>query len=299
VTRDEISANKKEGNFMSKIGIIGGSGLYQIDGLKNTKWVNVNTPFGKASDDYLTGELDGRQIVFLPRHGRGHSILPSELNYRANIYGMKKLGVDRIISVSAVGSLRETLKPLDVVIPDQFVDRTNMARNSTFFGDGIVAHISFADPVCPELANLVCDLSRDLGITVHFGGTYKNMEGPAFSTKAESNLYKQWGIDIIGMTNMPEAKLSREAEICYVTIALVTDYDCWRQSVVDIKEVLSNLTSNNHTAKKIIKAVVSKIPLKRRCVCATALKDAIVTNKKIAPEETKNKLKPIIGKYFR
>jgi len=284
---------------MSKIGIIGGSGLYQIDGLKDTKWVKVNTPFGDPSDEYLTGVLEGRDVVFLPRHGRGHRILPTELNYRANIYGMKKLGVERIISVSAVGSLKETIKPLDIVIPDQFVDRTNMARNSTFFGDGAVAHISFAEPVCPDLANLSCDIARGLDANVHFGGTYLNMEGPAFSTKAESNLYRQWGMDIIGMTNMPEAKLSREAEICYVTLAFVTDYDCWRQTVVDIKEVLDNLFKNVGLAKKIIKTVVAKMPLKRKCHCASALKDAIVTSGKLIPEETKEKLDIIIGKYIK
>lgn len=284
---------------MNKIGIIGGSGLYQIEGLKKTRWVKVETPYGEPSDEYLTGELDGCSVVFLPRHARGHKILPTELNYRANIYGMKKLGVERIISISAVGSLKESLKPLDIVIPDQFVDRTNMARKATFFGSGAVAHISFADPVCHELANLVCDVSRGLGATVHFGGTYLNMEGPAFSTRAESNLYRQWGMDIIGMTNMPEARLAREAEICYVTIAFVTDYDCWRQTVVDIKEVLGNLFKNVDMAKRIIKASVTKIPKERKCLCATALKDAIVTNSKLIPKETKEKLKPIIGKYVK
>jgi 5'-methylthioadenosine phosphorylase len=283
---------------MGKIGVIGGSGLYQIEGLKDTKWVKVQTPFGSPSDEYLTGILDEREIVFLPRHARGHKILPTELNYRANIYGMKKLGVDRIISISAVGSLKESIKPLDIVIPNQFVDRTNMARNTTFFGGGVVAHISFADPVCAELANIVCDVGRKLGATIHFGGTYINMEGPAFSTKAESNLYRQWGMDIIGMTNMPEAKLAREAEICYVTIAFATDYDCWRQSVVDIKEVLDNLFKNVDVAKKIIRASVGKIPKERKCVCASALKDAIVTNSSLIPKETKEKLKPIIGKYI-
>ena len=283
---------------MSKIGIIGGSGLYQIDGLKNIKWIKVSTPFGSPSDEYLTGALEGKEAVFLPRHGRGHRILPSELNCRANIYGMKKLGVDRIISVSAVGSLKESIKPLDIVIPDQFVDRTNMARNSTFFGDGIVAHVSFAEPVCPVLANLSCDIARGLSANVHFGGTYLNMEGPAFSTKAESNLYRQWGMDIIGMTNMQEARLSREAEICYVTLAFVTDYDCWRQTVVDIKEVLGNLFKNVDLSKKIIKALTGKIPKERKCLCASGLKDAIVTSGKLIPKETKEKLKLIIGKYI-
>src|SRR3989338_2801790 len=239
---------------MGKVGIIGGSGLYEIEGLKKTKWVKVQTPFGEPSDEYLTGSLDEQEIVFLPRHSRGHRIMPTELNYCANIYGMKRLGVDRILSISAVGSLKESIKPLDIVIPDQFVDRTNMARRTTFFGDGVVAHISFANPVCPDLANLVCDVGRGLGATIHFGGTYINLEGPAFSTKAESNLYRQWGMDVIGMTNMPEARLSREAEICYVTIAFATDYDCWRQTVVDIKEVLDNLFKNVDMAKRIIKA---------------------------------------------
>ncbi len=284
---------------MSKIGIIGGSGLYQIDGLKKTKWVKVNTPFGDPSDEFLTGALEGRDIVFLPRHGRGHKILPSELNYCANIYGMKKLGVDCIISVSAVGSLKERIKPLDIVIPDQFVDRTNMARRTTFFGDGAAAHISFADPVCPDLAKLVCDIGRMLGATVHYGGVYINMEGPAFSTRAESNLYRQWGMDIIGMTNMPEAKLAREAEICYVTVALVTDYDCWHGSVVDINEVIGNLSKNVDTAKRLIKAAVGKIPSARNCICRRALKDAIITNKKLVPLKTRDKLEIIVGKYFK
>jgi len=283
---------------MAKIGIIGGSGLYQIEGLKKTKWIKVMTPFGRPSDEYLTGNIDGCDVVFLPRHGRGHKLLPTEVNYCANIYGMKKLGVNRIISVSAVGSLKENIKPLDIVIPDQFVDRTNMARKSTFFGDGIVAHISFADPVCPDLTKLVCDVGRSLGATVHFGGTYINMEGPAFSTRAESNLYRQWGMDIIGMTNMPEAKLAREAEICYVTIAFVTDYDCWYQTVVDINEVIKNLLKNVNMAKKIIKASVAKISEKRKCICVTGLKDSIVTDKKFIPKETKDKLKIIVGKYL-
>jgi len=283
---------------MAKIGIIGGSGLYQIEGLKKTKWIKVMTPFGRPSDEYLTGNIDGCDVVFLPRHGRGHKLLPTEVNYCANIYGMKKLGVNRIISVSAVGSLKENIKPFDIVIPDQFVDRTNMARKSTFFGDGIVAHISFADPVCPDLTKLVCDVGRSLGATVHFGGTYINMEGPAFSTRAESNLYRQWGMDIIGMTNMPEAKLAREAEICYVTIAFVTDYDCWYQTVVDINEVIKNLLKNVNMAKKIIKASVAKISEKRKCICVTGLKDSIVTDKKFIPKETKDKLKIIVGKYL-
>lgn len=284
---------------MSKIGIIGGSGLYKIDGIKDIKEVSVNTPFGLPSDNFTIGNLEGKEVVFLPRHDRGHKILPSELNYRANIYGFKKLGVDRVLSISAVGSLRESIKPLDIVVPDQFVDRTNMGRKCTFFGEGVVGHISFAEPVCPEFANIICDTSRAQGATTHFGGTYINMEGPAFSTRAESNLYRQWGMDIIGMTNMPEAKLCREAEICYVTLALVTDYDCWRESIVDMCEVVKNLFKNVEMAKKIIKAAVTKIPQTRKCACASALKDAIVTNAKLIPPKTKENLDIIIGKYIK
>ena len=243
---------------MGKIGIIGGSGLYAIEGIRAVKRVSLTTPFGRPSDKYITGTLGGRQVVFLPRHGLGHRISPSEINYRANLYGMKKLGVDTLISVSACGSLREELRPLDFVIPDQFVDRTNQARGMTFFEKGIVAHISFAEPVCSELAKAVYEATAKTTARVHLGGTYLNMEGPAFSTKAESRLYRSWGMDIIGMTNMAEAKLAREMEVCYCTLAAVTDYDCWYQSeeAVTLEMVIANLNKNTHNAKNIIKTLI-------------------------------------------
>jgi len=287
---------------MAKIGIIGGSGLYDIEGLEDVKWVKAATPFGEPSDEYLTGRLSGKEVVFLPRHGRGHKILPSDLNYRANIFGMKKLGVDAIISLSAVGSLKEEIKPLDVVIVDQFVDRTNQARRMTFFGDGIAAHVSFADPVCANLAKLAGDAAEKEGATVHKSGTYLNMEGPAFSTRAESNIYRQWGMDIIGMTNMGEARLAREAEICYATVALVTDYDCWRQeaedATVDIQMIIENLTKNVALAKKLIKTAVEAMPEKHECACHSALKDAIITRRDVIPASAKQKLELIAGKYL-
>ena len=284
---------------MTKIGIIGGSGLYQIDGLKNIKEVKVKTPFGEPSDSYIVGALEGVEVAFLPRHGRGHRILPTELNYRANIYGMKKLGVEQIISISAVGSFREELKPLDIVLPDQFVDRTNQARKTTFFGSGIVGHISFAEPVCADLKKTIFNAGKGLGLNLHNKGTYLNMEGPAFSTKAESRLYKGWGMDIIGMTNMPEARLSREAEICYATIAFVTDYDCWHEEIVTIDMVIANLTKNVETAKKLIKKVVPMLAkTKRDCACKDALKYAIITDKKLIPGRAKKDLDIIIGKYI-
>ena len=284
---------------MTKIGIIGGSGLYQIDGLEDIKEVKVKTPFGEPSDSYIVGALEGVEVVFLPRHGRGHRILPTELNYRANIYGMKKLGVEQIISISAVGSFREELKPLDIVLPDQFVDRTNQARKTTFFGSGIVGHISFAEPVCADLKKTIFNAGKGLGLNLHNKGTYLNMEGPVFSTKAESHLYKGWGMDIIGMTNMPEARLSREAEICYATIAFVTDYDCWHEEIVTIDMVIANLTRNIETAKKLIKKVVPIIAkTKIDCACKDALKYAIITDKKLIPGRAKKDLDIIIGKYI-
>lgn len=285
---------------MTRIGIIGGSGLYDIEGINHIDNVLVNTPFGFPSDEFVIGELQGREIVFLPRHGKGHKILPSQLNFRANIYGMKKLGVERIISLTAVGSLKEELKPRDLVIPNQFVDRTNQARKQTFFGDGIAAHITFAQPICEELAKIVYHAAKGLDADVHFGGTYLNMEGPAFSTLAESNLYRSWGMDIIGMTNLAEAKLAREAEICYCTVALVTDYDCWRQEEqVSVEMIIKNLLHNVANAKKLIKSVLAKIPEKRECPCSSALKDAIITDLQAMPEETKRRLELIIGKYVR
>ncbi|MFC1620791.1 S-methyl-5'-thioadenosine phosphorylase [Candidatus Omnitrophota bacterium] len=282
-----------------KIGIIGGSGLYNIDGLEDVKEVKVSTPFGEPSDSYIVGSLEGSEVVFLPRHGRGHRILPTELNYKANIYGMKKLGVEQIISISAVGSFKKELKPLDIVLPDQFVDRTNQARKTTFFGSGIVGHISFAEPVCADLKKTIFNAGKDLGLNLHNKGTYLNMEGPAFSTKAESHLYKGWGMDIIGMTNMPEARLSREAEICYATVAFITDYDCWHEEIVTIDMVIENLTRNVGTAKKLIKKVVPMLAkTKRECACKDALKYAIITDKKLIPDRAKKDLDVIIGKYI-
>lgn len=285
---------------MGRIGIIGGSGLYDMEGLSSLKRISVKTPFGEPSDKYLIGKLSGREVVFLPRHGQGHRISPSELNYRANIYGMKKLGVDRIISVSACGSLKEALRPLDFMIPDQFVDRTNQARKMSFFEKGIVAHISFAEPVCKELSNALYQAAHASGITVHMGGKYINMEGPAFSTKAESNLYRSWGMDIIGMTNMAEAKLSREAEICYSTLAAITDYDCWHISheSVTIDMIIANLTKNTENSKNILKSLIPVLPYNRTCSCADALKYAIITDKKLIPRRTKKDLDIIIGKYI-
>ncbi|MFC1703652.1 S-methyl-5'-thioadenosine phosphorylase [Candidatus Omnitrophota bacterium] len=286
---------------MSKIGIVGGSGLYQIEGLRKIKEVSVKTPFGFPSDKFVTGVLEGRDVVFLPRHGKGHRISPSEINYRANVFGMKKLGVDILISVTACGSLREKYKPLDFVIPDQCVDRTNHAREATFFSRGIVAHIAFAHPICLELADILYNAAKNLGINVHKGGTYLNMEGPAFSTKAESELYRSWGMDIIGMTNVTEAKLAREAEMCYATLAAVTDYDCWFQSAeeVTVDMVIQNLLNNVDASKRVIKNVLRDIGNKKSCKCNSALKDAIITNKDCIPKEIKKDLRVIIGKYVK
>ena len=284
-----------------RVGIIGGSGLYDIEGIKDVKAVKVKTPFGDPSDEYTTGVLEGQEVVFLPRHGKGHRRLPSEVNYRANIYGMKSLGVEAIISVSAVGSLKKELRPLDIVVPDQFVDRTNQARKMTFFGDGIAAHIAFAEPVCPELSMVLVDAGRGSGATMHEKGTYLNMEGPAFSTKAESLLYRSWGMDVIGMTNMAEAKLAREAEICYATLACVTDYDCWYAAegheCVTVDLIIQNLLKNVAVSKEILKKAIPKIPGMRNCVCRNALKDAIITSRDAISPEAKKRLGIIIGRY--
>lgn len=286
---------------MSRIGIIGGSGLYKIEGIKNVKSVTVTTPFGKPSDKFIVGKLEGKEVAFLPRHGIGHRISPSEINYRANIYGMKKLGVERIISVTACGSLKEELKPLDFVIADQFVDRTNHARCMTFFEGGIVGHIVFAHPVCQDLCKTVYDAAGGLNLNIHKGGTYLNMEGPAFSTFAESNLYRSWGMDIIGMTNMPEAKLAREAEICYCTLACVTDYDCWhpQHESVTIEMIIQNLLKNVENSKRIISAVVKNIGAERKCACKDTLKYALITDRKLIPAKVKKDLDIIIGKYVK
>lgn len=283
-----------------RIGVIGGSGLYKLDGVKIKKEISMTTPFGKHSDKFILTEISGKEVVFLPRHDKNHSISPTEINYRANIYGMKKLGVERIISVTACGSLKEEYKPLDFVIPTQFVDRTNQARKQTFFDEGVVAHVGFAHPVCEDLALKLEEAARSCGVSVHYGATYINMEGPQFSTLAESNLYRSWGMGIIGMTNMVEARLAREAEICYSTLAAVTDYDCWHESeeTVTIDMIIANLCKNVNHSKEIIKETVKQIPRKRACACKDALKYAIVTNKNFIPKEIKAKLKVIAGKYI-
>src|SRR3954470_9868238 len=264
-----------------RIGIVGGSGLYQMAGLTDMEEAVIDTPFGKPSDSYRIGTLEGRKVAFLARHHRNHTILPSELNFRANIHGFKQLGVEWILSASAVGSLKEELRPLDVVLPDQFYDRTK-ARVSTFFGNGVVAHVSFGDPLCHQLADTVQQSGEQAGVAIKRGGTYVCMEGPQFSTKAESNTYRSWGMDLIGMTNLQEAKLAREAEICYTTIALVTDYDCWHpdHDAVTVAEVIENLKKNSDNAQKIIRAAVKKLPTDRTCKCATALQYAIMTDLK-------------------
>jgi 5'-methylthioadenosine phosphorylase len=283
-----------------KIGIIGGSGLYSMPGFTNHREVRVETPFGDPSDAYVVGELEGKPVAFLTRHGRGHRLSPSELNYRANIYGMKKLGVEWIISLSAVGSLKAEHKPLDFLIPDQFVDRT-MGRISTFFGGGLVAHVGFADPVCNDLAKLLHQACLEAGVPSTLGGTYVCMEGPAFSTKAESNLYRSWGMDIIGMTNLQEAKLAREAELCYSTVAMVTDYDCWHpeHDTVSVADIIRNLTHNAENAAKVVAAAVRLLHVQpRTCACSTALATALITDKKTVPPDTYKKLELIVGKYF-
>jgi len=286
---------------MGRIGIIGGSGLYKIDGIKNVKETSVTTPFGKPSGKFILGTLEGKEVVFVPRHALGHRIPPSHINYRANIFGMKKLGVKKIISVSACGSLKEEIKPLDFVVVDQFVDRTNYARDMSFFDKGVVAHIEFSHPVCEHLRNLLYRAASDLGTKAHERGTYINMEGPAFSTLAESRLYRSWGMDIIGMTNFAEAKLAREAEICYATLAAVTDYDCWHpeHETVTIDMVIKNLQSNVENAKKILVGAIKNIHMDADCKCQHALQYAIVTDRKLIPAKIKKALKPIIGKYVK
>ena len=264
----------------AEIGIIGGSGLYSMPGFETQEEVNLETPFGRPSDNYVLGKLGGHRVAFLARHGRGHRLSPSELNFRANVYGMKSLGVERIISLSAVGSLKDEHHPLDFVIPDQFFDRTR-GRVSTFFGDGLVAHVSFARPVCPELSLVVADACAATGVNVTRGGTYLCMEGPAFSTRAESLVYRSWGMDVIGMTNLQEAKLAREAEICYVTIAMVTDYDCWHpdHDAVTVNEIITHLVKNAENACKVVAQAVAKIPAARSCQCGSALSHAIITDR--------------------
>jgi len=284
----------------AKIGVIGGSGLYQIDGLTDLRETKIETPFGEPSDLIVTGTLQGVPIAFLPRHGKGHRISPSELPVRANIYALKSLGVERIISISAVGSLKEDIHPLDLVIPDQVIDRTR-GRVSTFFGRGLVAHIGFAEPFCAHLSQILYQTAKKLRKNVHSGGTCIVMEGPAFSTKAESHLYRSWGASIIGMTALPEAKLAREAEICYATLAFVTDYDCWHESAepVSVEMVVANLMQNAETAKSILKAAIASAAEKRSCQCGAALKNAIITSREHIPPNLKRELAPLIGKYVQ
>jgi 5'-methylthioadenosine phosphorylase len=284
-----------------KIGIIGGSGLYQMPELKDVEEVSVETPFGRPSDAFIVGTLEGERVAFLPRHGRGHKLLPTELPIRANIYAMKQLGVERILSASAVGSLQERYAPLDMVIPDQFFDRTRArAHESTFFGGGIVGHITFAHPVCKDLGDVLEESCRTAGARVHRGGTYLCMEGPAFSTKAESQVYRSWGMDIIGMTNLQEAKLAREAEICYATLALVTDYDCWHEGhdAVSVEAVVEYLNKNVRNAQVIMREAVRRLSTaERACSCGSALRNAIFTPPELWPEATTKKLDAIIKKY--
>ena len=281
------------------IGIIGGSGLYSMPDFEAQEELTLDTPWGSPSDAYHLGHLSGKEVVFLARHGRGHRISPSELNFRANIFGFKQLGVERVISLSAVGSLKEEHKPLDFVIPDQFFDRTR-GRVSTFFGEGLVAHISFADPICPQLAEVVRSACTEAGVSVKKGGTYLCMEGPAFSTKAESNIYRSWGMDVIGMTNLQEAKLAREAEICYVTVAMVTDYDCWhpQHDAVTVADIIAVLNKNADNACKVVAGAVAAMPEIRECKCGSALRHALITDRKAIPEATRKKLELLVGKYL-
>jgi len=284
----------------AEIGIIGGSGLYSMPGLTKIKELRLRTPFGQPSDPYVLGTLEGRKVAFLARHGRGHRILPTELNFRANIYGFKQLGVERIVSVSAVGSLKEEHKPMEFVIPDQFFDRTRH-RIDTFFGNGIVAHISFADPICPELARVLEAACKKAGVVGKRGGTYLCMEGPQFSTKAESNVYRSWGMDVIGMTNLQEAKLAREAEICYSTAAMVTDYDCWHpgHDSVTVDQVVSVLMKNAENACAMVRETVAAMPKTRSCKCGSALAHAIQTDRKAIPAAARKRLGLLLDKYLK
>ena len=283
-----------------RIGLIGGSGLYHLEGFTGKRWVKVKTPFGAPSDNFLTGKLEGREVVFLPRHGRGHRILPSELNHRANIWAMKKLGVAWIISVSAVGSLRAKYRPCDIVLPDQFLDRTKQSFAHSFFGRGIVGHIAFAEPICEELRLLLLKSARGLKARVHNGGTYVNMEGPAFSTRAESTTNHRLGYDVVGMTNLGEAKCAREAEIAYATMAMITDYDCWKidEAHVTVEMVIANLTRNASMAQRIIQRVIPQIPRQPNWPCHDALRNAIMTDKKLWPAKTRKELAPLLAKYL-
>jgi len=292
-------AKSTSGKPQAEIGIIGGSGLYTMAGLQGAREVRIRTPFGDPSDALVVGHLEGQPVAFLARHGRGHRILPSEINFRANIYAMKILGVKRIISVSAVGSLKEDLKPLDFLIPDQFYDRTRL-RVATFFGGGVVAHVSFDHPTCPQLSGVLGDACNRAKVKVHRGGTYVCIEGPQFSTLAEANVHRQMGFDIIGMTNVTEAKLAREAELCYASVAMITDYDCWHtdHASVTLEQVMANLARNAENAQNVLREVVRAMPAVRTCKCGQALAHAIVTDRKLIPAATRRKLAPIAGKYL-
>jgi 5'-methylthioadenosine phosphorylase len=283
----------------AEIGIVGGSGLYEMSGLEDRREIEVDTPFGKPSDAFILGRLEGRKVAFLARHGRGHRLLPSELNYRANIYALKKLGVRRIFSASAVGSLKLEHRPLDFMLPEQFFDRTTQ-RASTFFGEGLAAHVSLADPVCPCLLDILQRAAANIGFPIKRGGTYVCMEGPAFSTRAESRLYQSWGMDLIGMTNLQEAKLAREAEICYATIAMVTDYDCWHEdeAPVTVEMLIGYLNENGTNARKLIREAVRQVNPEADCRCQHALQNAIITDPSVIPPETRRKLQTIVGKYL-
>jgi len=285
----------------AEVGIIGGSGLYEMEGVTGAHEIAVETPFGPPSDRLVLGTLEGRKVAFLPRHGRGHRISPSEINFRANVYALKTLGVERIFSVSAVGSLKEKYAPLHMVIPDQLVDRTTH-RPSTFFGGGLVAHVAFAHPFCADLGRVLAAAARTAGATVHEGGTYICIEGPQFSTRAESELYRSWGMDIIGMTNLQEARLAREAEICYSTLAMVTDYDCWHpdHDAVTVEQIIQNLVANAAAARSVLRVAVKGLPAGARgCECASALSHALITAPEVVPPQVKHELAPIIGKYIK
>lgn len=283
----------------AEIGIIGGSGLYSMPGLSDVHEIALETPFGAPSDPFVLGTLEGRKVAFLARHGRGHRYMPTEINYRANIYGMKQLGVERILSLSAVGSLKEEHHPLEFVIPDQFVDRTRH-RVDTFFGDGLVAHVGLGEPICADTAKVALHACMSAGVAAKSGGAYLNMEGPQFSTKAESNLYRSWGMDVIGMTNLTEARLAREAEICYVTVAMVTDYDCWHEThdSVTVEQIVAVLLKNAEHACTVVREAVAAMPKQRTCKCGSALKNAIITQKSAVPPATLERLRLLVGKYF-
>jgi len=281
------------------VGVIGGSGLYEMEGLDEIRWVKVKTPFGDPSDAYCTGRFGGRRVIFLPRHGRGHRLMPSELNYRANIYGMKTLGARTLLSISAVGSMKEDIHPLELVVPDQFYDHTKR-RVTSFFGDGIVAHVGMAHPVCGEVAAALAKAGADVGARVHRGGTYICIEGPQFSTKGESEVYRRWGMSVIGMTNMPEAKLAREAELCYATLALVTDYDVWHEEheAVTVETVIANLMKNVATAKEVLRRVIPSVPVSCAQGCSDALKSAIITDPKAVAPRIRKRLDFLLSRYF-